>query len=187
MDPRTLRRRWRSDYTPQALLTNLTNMVSMLLRSSSRLLMVTRAAFQFFISLHLKCALVSLLCLPVSRSQVSSHQQEVLMENVTRMSERSQLLQQSLGEAATDADLLENIWKLENLFQNHSDWMQKLEILVKVWRWVYWYDHHQSGSHLSFSVCNIWPDLWFLHWLRLNKLPIDMFVKLNTRGTIKVI
>lgn len=48
------------------------------------------------------------------------------------MSERSQLLQQSMGEATTDADLLENIWKLENLFQNHSDWMQKLEILVKV-------------------------------------------------------
>lgn len=71
------------------------------------------------------------LCLAVSRSQASSHQQEVLRENVTRMSERSQLLQQSLGEATTDADLLENIWKLENLFQNHSNWMQRLEILVK--------------------------------------------------------
>lgn len=54
------------------------------------------------------------------------------MENVTRMSERSQLLQQSLGDGTTDADLLENIWKLENLFQNHSDWMHRLEILVKV-------------------------------------------------------
>ena len=54
------------------------------------------------------------------------------MENVTRMSERSRLLQQNLGEASTQADLLENIWKLENLFQNHSDWLQKLEILIKV-------------------------------------------------------
>lgn len=69
---------------------------------------------------------------PVSRSQVSSQRQEVLMENVTRMSERSRLLQQTLGEASTEADLLENIWKLENLFQNHSDWLLRLEILIKV-------------------------------------------------------
>lgn len=67
---------------------------------------------------------------PVSRSQVSSLHQEVLMENVTR--ERSQMLQQTLGEASTQADLLENIWKLENLFQNHSEWLQRLEILIKV-------------------------------------------------------
>ncbi|KAK5879773.1 hypothetical protein CesoFtcFv8_022862 [Champsocephalus esox] len=53
------------------------------------------------------------------------------MENVTRMSERSQRLQQTLGEPSTQADLLENIWKLENLFQNHSDWLQRLEILIK--------------------------------------------------------
>uniref|UniRef100_A0A8P4GQY1 Scavenger receptor class A member 5 n=1 Tax=Dicentrarchus labrax TaxID=13489 RepID=A0A8P4GQY1_DICLA len=71
------------------------------------------------------------LCLAVSRSQVSSQRQEVLMENVTRMSERSRLLQQTLGESSAQADLLENIWKLENLFQNHSDWLQRLEILIK--------------------------------------------------------
>uniref|UniRef100_A0A8D2ZQT2 Scavenger receptor class A member 5 n=1 Tax=Scophthalmus maximus TaxID=52904 RepID=A0A8D2ZQT2_SCOMX len=71
------------------------------------------------------------LCLTVSRYQVSSQRQEVLMENVTRMSERSRLLQQNLGEASTQADLLENIWKLENLFQNHSDWLQRLENLIK--------------------------------------------------------
>lgn len=53
------------------------------------------------------------------------------MENVTRMSERSRLLQQTLGEPSTQGDLLENIWKLENLFQNHSDWLQRLEILIK--------------------------------------------------------
>ncbi|XP_028253863.1 scavenger receptor class A member 5 isoform X2 [Parambassis ranga] len=66
----------------------------------------------------------------VSRSQVPS-QQEVLMENTTRMSERSRLHQQNLGEDCPQADLLENIWKLENLFQNHSDWLQRLEILIK--------------------------------------------------------
>ncbi|XP_068609889.1 scavenger receptor class A member 5 [Brachionichthys hirsutus] len=72
------------------------------------------------------------LCLAVSRSHVSSQRQEILTENATRMSERSRLLQQNLmGEASTQADLLENIWKLENLFQNHSDWLQRLEILIK--------------------------------------------------------
>lgn len=71
------------------------------------------------------------LCLAVSRSQVSSQRQEVLMENVTRMSERSRQPQQNQGEASTQADLLENIWKLENLFHNHSDWLQRLEILFK--------------------------------------------------------
>ncbi|XP_008311564.1 scavenger receptor class A member 5 [Cynoglossus semilaevis] len=71
------------------------------------------------------------LCLTVSRSHVSSKQQEVLVENVTRMSERSQLLQQTISEPSPQADLLENIWKLENLFQNHSDWLQRLEILIK--------------------------------------------------------
>ncbi|KAF7662622.1 hypothetical protein LDENG_00229180 [Lucifuga dentata] len=69
------------------------------------------------------------LCLAVSRSQVSSEWQKVLMENVTRMSERSRLV--TLDEASTQADLLENIWKLEILFQNHSDWLQRLEILIK--------------------------------------------------------
>ncbi|XP_057679625.1 scavenger receptor class A member 5 [Corythoichthys intestinalis] len=71
------------------------------------------------------------LCLAVSRSQAWSQRQQVLMENVTQMSERSRLLQQTLGETPDRADLLENIWKLENLFQNHSDRLQKLEILIK--------------------------------------------------------
>nr|XP_020443235.1 scavenger receptor class A member 5 [Monopterus albus] len=66
------------------------------------------------------------LCLAVSRSQVSPQRQEVLMENVTRMSERPRLHQQTV-----QADLLENIWKLENLFQNHSNWLQRLEIFIK--------------------------------------------------------
>jgi hypothetical protein len=56
------------------------------------------------------------------------------MENATRMTERSrQLTPQRSGDAATQADLLENIWKLENHSQNHSDWLQRLEILIKVW------------------------------------------------------
>lgn len=69
---------------------------------------------------------------PVSHSQVSPKCQEVLMENVTRPSERSQTAQNVAGEASTESDLLENIWKLENLFQNHSEWLQRLEILIRV-------------------------------------------------------
>lgn len=70
---------------------------------------------------------------PVSHSQVSPQCQEVLMENVTRMSEHSRTAQNTVGEGpSTEADLLENIWKLENLFQNHSEWLQRLEILIRV-------------------------------------------------------
>ncbi|XP_054618090.1 scavenger receptor class A member 5 [Dunckerocampus dactyliophorus] len=50
--------------------------------------------------------------LAVSRSQTTSQRQHLLMENA-------------------QGDILENIWKLENLFQNHSDWLQRLELLVK--------------------------------------------------------
>ncbi|XP_013877750.1 scavenger receptor class A member 5 [Austrofundulus limnaeus] len=71
------------------------------------------------------------LCLAVSRSQAPPQRQEVLTENVTRTSAHSNLLQQNLGGVSAQADLLENIWKLENLFQNHSSWLQRLEVLTK--------------------------------------------------------
>uniref|UniRef100_A0A8C6WXB4 Scavenger receptor class A, member 5 (putative) n=1 Tax=Neogobius melanostomus TaxID=47308 RepID=A0A8C6WXB4_9GOBI len=84
------------------------------------------------VSLYILVLLTILgLCLAVSRSQVSSQRQGFVPENVTRMSERPVVVQQTLGEASTESDLLENIWKLENLFQNHSDWLQKLDILMK--------------------------------------------------------
>ncbi|MEQ2188803.1 hypothetical protein GOODEAATRI_018669, partial [Goodea atripinnis] len=67
-----------------------------------------------------------------SRSQVSSQRQVGLTENLTRMSEPSNVLHQTLGELSTQADLLENIWKLENIFQNHSNWLQRLEIRIKI-------------------------------------------------------
>lgn len=92
----------------------------------------TFAAAEESVNQHSEQISLPLLLSPVSRSQVSSRREEVLMENVTRMSERSRLLQQTLGEASTQDDLLENIWKLENLFQNHSDWLQRLEVLIKV-------------------------------------------------------
>lgn len=48
------------------------------------------------------------------------------MENMTRMGDRSRELQQSLGDISSQANLLEKIWKLENLFQNHSESLQQL-------------------------------------------------------------
>ncbi|XP_062406969.1 scavenger receptor class A member 5 [Sardina pilchardus] len=66
------------------------------------------------------------LCIAVSRSQVSSEKQEALMENMTRLGERSRDLQESVGQLSSQGDLLENIWKLESLFQNHTETLEQL-------------------------------------------------------------
>ncbi|KAJ8270692.1 hypothetical protein GJAV_G00118110 [Gymnothorax javanicus] len=66
------------------------------------------------------------LCIAVSRSQASSEKQEAMMENVTRMGERYRELQESVGQLTDQTDVLENIWKLENLFQNHSQILRQL-------------------------------------------------------------
>ncbi|XP_041951914.1 scavenger receptor class A member 5 [Alosa sapidissima] len=71
------------------------------------------------------------LCIAVSRSQVSSEKQEALMENITRLGERSRDLQESLGQLSSQGDLLENIWKLEGLFQNHSEALEQLSRTVR--------------------------------------------------------
>ncbi|XP_061099213.1 scavenger receptor class A member 5 [Conger conger] len=70
------------------------------------------------------------LCIAVSRSQASSEKQEAMMENVTRLGERYRELQQSVGQLSTQTDILENIWKLENLFQNHSQMLLQLGLTV---------------------------------------------------------
>ncbi|CAB1342935.1 unnamed protein product, partial [Coregonus sp. 'balchen'] len=57
---------------------------------------------------------------------MSSEKQEALMENMTRMEDRSRELQQSLGDISSQADLMENIWKLESLLQNHSESLKQL-------------------------------------------------------------
>ncbi|XP_037393623.1 scavenger receptor class A member 5 isoform X1 [Pygocentrus nattereri] len=71
------------------------------------------------------------LCIAVSRTQVSSEKQEALLENVTRLGDRSEALQKSLGQLPFQSDLLENIWKLESLFHNHSEELQQLGRLVQ--------------------------------------------------------
>lgn len=69
---------------------------------------------------------VCVLSSSVSRSQMSSEKQEALLENVTRLGDRSEALQESLGQLPSQSDLLENIWKLERLFHNHSEELRQL-------------------------------------------------------------
>ncbi|MBN3325625.1 SCAR5 protein, partial [Atractosteus spatula] len=71
------------------------------------------------------------LCIAVSRLQVSSEKQEALKDNVTLLSERFQNLQLSMSQLSTNNDVLENIWKLENLFQNHSQTLKQLSQAVR--------------------------------------------------------
>ncbi|XP_023808842.1 scavenger receptor class A member 5 isoform X1 [Oryzias latipes] len=61
------------------------------------------------------------LCLAVSRYHEFSQRHAL-----NQTAERQQLLQQSPGD-----NVLENIWKLENVFQNHTDWLQRLEALIQ--------------------------------------------------------
>ncbi|KAF5900325.1 scavenger receptor class A member 5, partial [Clarias magur] len=71
------------------------------------------------------------LCIAVSRSQASSEKQQALVENVTRLGDRSETLQKSFGQLPSQSDLLENIWKLERLFHNHSEELRQLGNLVQ--------------------------------------------------------
>ncbi|KAJ8355852.1 hypothetical protein SKAU_G00186460 [Synaphobranchus kaupii] len=71
------------------------------------------------------------LCIAVSRSQASSEKQEAMMENVTRIGDRYRELQQSVGQLSAQTDVLENIWKLENLFQNHSQMLLQLGLTLR--------------------------------------------------------
>lgn len=66
------------------------------------------------------------LLFPVSKSHASSQREEALLENVTRLGEHSETLQKSLSQLPSQSDLLENIWKLESLFHNHSEQLQLL-------------------------------------------------------------
>ncbi|KAK1805574.1 hypothetical protein P4O66_019850, partial [Electrophorus voltai] len=66
-----------------------------------------------------------------SRTQLSSEKQEALLENVTRIGDRTDALQKFLGQLSSQSDLLENIWKLESLFHNHSEELQQLGHLVQ--------------------------------------------------------
>ncbi|XP_056619599.1 scavenger receptor class A member 5 isoform X2 [Triplophysa dalaica] len=71
------------------------------------------------------------LFIAVSKSRESSERQKALLENVTHLGERAETLQRSLSQLPSQSDLLENIWKLENLFNNQSEQLHQLGQLAQ--------------------------------------------------------
>ncbi|KAK1171806.1 scavenger receptor class A member 5-like [Acipenser oxyrinchus oxyrinchus] len=67
----------------------------------------------------------------VSRSQMSTESLETLVENVTQLNGSFRDLQLSLSQLSFKRDVMENIWKLENLYQNHSDTLLLLRLAVQ--------------------------------------------------------
>ncbi|XP_051951987.1 scavenger receptor class A member 5 isoform X2 [Xyrauchen texanus] len=98
------------------------------------------------------------LCIAVSRYQATSERQEALLENMTRLGERSESMQRSLNQLPSQTDLLENIWKLESLFQNHSDQLQQLGRLTQgLERDIK--DLQAFSEHTTDSVAQLWDHL----------------------------
>ncbi|KAL1254785.1 hypothetical protein QQF64_017014, partial [Cirrhinus molitorella] len=93
-----------------------------------------------------------------SKSHASSKREEALLENVTRLGEHSETLQRSLSQLPSQSDLLENIWKLESLFQNHSEQLQLLGRLAQgLERDVK--DLQAFSEHTTDSVAQLWEHL----------------------------
>ncbi|XP_041105694.1 scavenger receptor class A member 5-like isoform X1 [Polyodon spathula] len=67
----------------------------------------------------------------VSRSQMSTEGLETLAENVTQLNGGFRDLQLSLSQLSFKRDVMENIWKLENLYQNHSDTLLLLRLAIQ--------------------------------------------------------
>ncbi|XP_043076412.1 scavenger receptor class A member 5 [Puntigrus tetrazona] len=98
------------------------------------------------------------LCVAVSKSHASSKREEALLENVTRLGEHSESLQRSLSQLPSQSDLLENIWKLESLFHNHSEQLQLLGRLAQgLERDIK--DLQAFSEHTTDSVAQLWEHL----------------------------
>ncbi|XP_041105695.1 scavenger receptor class A member 5-like isoform X2 [Polyodon spathula] len=67
----------------------------------------------------------------MSRSQMSTEGLETLAENVTQLNGGFRDLQLSLSQLSFKRDVMENIWKLENLYQNHSDTLLLLRLAIQ--------------------------------------------------------
>ncbi|XP_040204082.1 scavenger receptor class A member 5 [Rana temporaria] len=65
--------------------------------------------------------LVGVFILAVSRPQSSPEDLKVLMSNVNRLNESFRDLQFKLMQLTFRGDFMDHIWKLQDLFQNHSD------------------------------------------------------------------
>ncbi|MGH0146963.1 UNVERIFIED_CONTAM: hypothetical protein FKN15_051259 [Acipenser sinensis] len=63
--------------------------------------------------------------------QRSTESLETLVENVTQLNGSFRDLQLSLSQLSFKRDIMENIWKLENLYQNHSDTLLLLSLAVQ--------------------------------------------------------
>ncbi|XP_063009284.1 scavenger receptor class A member 5 isoform X1 [Melospiza melodia melodia] len=83
--------------------------------------------------------LVGIFILAVSRPQVSPEELKALMGNVQRLNETFRDLQlQLLPRPPPQGDLLEHVWRLQDLLQNHSDSLlllsgslQRLQVLLR--------------------------------------------------------
>ncbi|KAG1929530.1 scavenger receptor class A member 5 isoform X1 [Pimephales promelas] len=99
------------------------------------------------------------LCIAVSKSHASSQREEALLENMTRLGEHTETLQRSLSQLPSQSDdLLENIWKLESLFHNHSEQLQQLGRLAQgLERDIK--DLQAFSEHTTDSVAQLWEHL----------------------------
>ncbi|XP_065113472.1 scavenger receptor class A member 5 isoform X1 [Paramisgurnus dabryanus] len=98
------------------------------------------------------------LFIAVSKSQAFSERQTTLLENVTHLGEQTETLQRSLSQLPSQSDLLENIWKLETLFNNHSEQLQQLGQLAQgLNRDIK--DLQALSEHTSDSLAQVWDHL----------------------------
>uniref|UniRef100_A0A8C4RTD4 Scavenger receptor class A member 5 n=1 Tax=Erpetoichthys calabaricus TaxID=27687 RepID=A0A8C4RTD4_ERPCA len=63
--------------------------------------------------------------------EMSSENFATLKENVTRLNENFRDLKSALSQLSFKTDVMENIWKLEGLFQNHTDTLLQLNQVVQ--------------------------------------------------------
>ncbi|XP_029452085.1 scavenger receptor class A member 5 [Rhinatrema bivittatum] len=70
--------------------------------------------------------LVGVFILAVSRPPSSPEDLKVLTENMNHLNESFRDIQIKLLHLSFKGDVMENIWKLQDLFQNHSDWLLQL-------------------------------------------------------------
>uniref|UniRef100_A0A8C4RTA0 Scavenger receptor class A member 5 n=1 Tax=Erpetoichthys calabaricus TaxID=27687 RepID=A0A8C4RTA0_ERPCA len=83
----------------------------------------------------IKYAIVKILVMLTIRffflPEMSSENFATLKENVTRLNENFRDLKSALSQLSFKTDVMENIWKLEGLFQNHTDTLLQLNQVVQ--------------------------------------------------------
>ncbi|NXQ87663.1 SCAR5 protein, partial [Nyctibius grandis] len=102
--------------------------------------------------------LVGVFILAVSRPQTSPEDLKVLMGNVNRLNESFRDMQLKLLHLPLKGDMLDHIWRLQDLLQNHSDSLflmtgslQKLEGLL--------WSLQTQASQTDKAVSNLWDSL----------------------------